>query len=506
MTFASIRKFCRQTVRITHVALVCVMTAYAPIASSVEIVLGTAMKVRTSDDDGLSAIGVLAKGSVVEVPDRYKKLKADGTVDAAATFNNWLKQSGYTNSQISQRKRSQYQDFYYPVRIVSMAPGSRGKNLVGTTRFMALRVLERSSGGLRVKENSRVYNGSRNLQPIRGQGNPGQALARPAPRPAPAAPAARPAPRAQNAEDQSQDSQQDDQQQQQDSQDQQPADDQQPQAQDQAQDDQDPNAGTEAQSGTGVDCPTCRHQQEELAAGDQADDIRSTMPAIYNSESDGLQGLPSSMPGACSAFIKSDGSYGPWGQIAVRELSRYPGTFLRASGMSSVCPNFNKVDSNGRPMMNDAERRHFWVYLLTAIAAQESTCNPNVDSPQKMIKVHGRLVKFNPNGIASGLFQIEKDPDLRAGRDDRYGGRFCSGNVYSPDTNTRCAVRMLEDIVDNGRGPYTMENHYWSVLINSGTKTRRWISQYKACGATPVAVASGSHKHHGKKTKHRRRA
>ena len=61
----------------------------SPISHALQIQLNTSMKVRQFDDEeaALNPVGVLAAGSIVEIPDRYKKLK-NGKVDADATFKN----------------------------------------------------------------------------------------------------------------------------------------------------------------------------------------------------------------------------------------------------------------------------------------------------------------------------------------------------------------------------------------------------------------------------------
>jgi hypothetical protein len=215
-----------------------------------------------------------------------------------------------------------------------------------------------------------------------------------------------------------------------------------------------------------------------VAAADIAATVTEEgLPAAYDAEARGMQGLPSGFPRSCSAFIKSDGTYGSWGQAALREIAKHPAFLENWRSSSAACRNFNSF--------TDAQKRHFWVYLLAAVAARESTCQLDVDSP----------ASINPNGVASGLYQIENKSSLRAGRDIQWGGRYCSGDPYSLEVNTRCGVKMLEDVIDNGDGPYSSRNNYWSSLINSRTSTKVLVSQYEDCGNARLSATRSRSKY-----------
>jgi hypothetical protein len=449
MDIASLRKFGRQIVRAlritTHIALICVLVAYAPTASSVQIVLGTAMKVRSSGEDGLTPVGVLRRGSIVEVPDRFKVMK-NGKVDAEATFDNWLRQAGYTNSQINRRVRDQKQDFYYPIRIVSVA-GHPKSRLKGRTLFMALRVLERSHGGLRVKEDAPAYSGSSSLQPLRG-------LPRLAPVARPAQPAARSAETTTRPQDE-------------------PPVYRPPVPEEEAQEES-RTEGTDSSQ----ECVECQLQQPQSQTEELARTAREQVATADRISSRGLQGLPSQFPANCrdGRFINGDGSYGPLGAEILKQLRRHPNEFLSNGAARGACPNFDSwVDRDGRP--DEARRYHFWVYLMTAVFAKESTCRNNAPA-------------MGPHGALAGLGQMPADQTRNANDNRYYGwGSDCSGNMSIASNNIRCSVRRLEAAVDNGRGPYTVAGNYWSTLRSeSRGMTKALISQYADCGASSFNV------------------
>ena len=478
-SYKIIRKQIIRALRVCSVAVVITSFLLTSVSQGLQIKLGTAMRIRTSAEAGLKSVGILAAGSVVEIPDRYKVIKS-GKIDAKASFNNWLTKAGFEKSDIQRKVANPRKDFYFPVRVVSMAKGSSGLNLVGKTRFMALRVLAKSAGGLVVTKTAHVYSGRANDEPVQPI-TPAARATRPA---AAVTPVVRKPSPSENAETTTP-----------------------PPVQSAPPEQSEPNPEStgeepvadhvELEATTSSGCATCNIPPETNNAN--VDALKSTaqdeiLPTVYNNEAHGFQGLTSSFPEACRSFIKSDGSYGPWGQMVLNELEKQP-IFMKnpLPGMASSCPNFNSFD--------DAKKRHFWVWLMTSMAAQESTCDAGIDAPDVYIGKGKHRYRFNPNGVASGLFQIEKNPRLRSNRDDQYGGRYCSGDVYDPQTNIRCGVRMLEEVIDNEAGPYSIRDNYWSVLRKSGTMTKRLVSQYEDCGAR---VASSNHR--SKKSRHHRRS
>ena len=177
------RKHFFRALRVCNIAAIITSFLLSTVSQGLQIKLGTAMRVRTTAEAGLKSVGVLAAGSIVEIPDRYKKMK-NGKIDATASFNNWLAKAGFEKSDIQHKVPNPRKDFYFPVRVVSMAKGSSGLNLVGKTRFMALRVLAKSSGGLVVTKTSRIYSGRASdepAQPISGNSHAPHVAAKPIP-------------------------------------------------------------------------------------------------------------------------------------------------------------------------------------------------------------------------------------------------------------------------------------------------------------------------------------
>lgn len=143
---------------------------------------------------------------------------------------------------------------------------------------------------------------------------------------------------------------------------------------------------------------------------------------------------------ACQKFIDKDGNIGPWGTFAKELLEEHGEIFKNhvPSDITKYCPNF--------PNMTPERRKLFWIWVLAAMSAPESSCNPNEQT-----------------GDAIGLFQL-----------DEQGCRVA--NVYvtsrelrNPYVNIRCAVARLAFEMRHRRT--LMASHsrdrtgtYWAVL------------------------------------------
>jgi hypothetical protein len=484
LSLKTIRKFGKRLLCFTHVTVLSATLAFSPVAFALQIKLGTAMNLRSLNSDQLTVAGVLAAGSIVEIPDRFKVKKKDGSIDADKTFNNWLSQAGYDRSDINSKIRNPLKDYFYPVRIVSLAKGSTASRaIIGKTRFMALRVLARSRGGLVVKQNARVYQGSRSAFPLHAAKHT-QSAASQAPVAAPGTPEATPAAQGKDAEQDDASA----------------TDDSPAPALEQNTNAQQSTEPVEAQSGTNEECPTC-HGSDGPAA-DLANEIAAPLnQQAYNNEARGLQGLTRQFPQACEDFIKPDGSYGPLGQKVLSAMSQsdaFKNNWAGTKKAVEACPNFNSF--------GEEQRRHFWVYAFAAMEAEESQCNQSVSA----------AADINDYGVAAGGAQIEERAGLRQTRDKLYGGHFCAGgNPYDPDLNIRCGVRMLQDMAENSEGPYSLKQNiygqYWSSFKFDKMKAKALISQYTDCGATPYyswkspPMPQGYRKHHkhGRSTSHK---
>lgn len=111
-------------------------------AQAEQIVLGEDLELRQkgANTDEYMRVGKLAKGSVIEIPDRYIKRKANGDVDLYATRENWRKQASAKESRPGWlRYNGDERANFYPIRVVKAELGSTSHtNEFDDSYFMGL--------------------------------------------------------------------------------------------------------------------------------------------------------------------------------------------------------------------------------------------------------------------------------------------------------------------------------------------------------------------------------
>ena len=192
-------------------------------------------------------------------------------------------------------------------------------------------------------------------------------------------------------------------------------------------------------------------------------------------------------PKTCEEFINADGTLGAYGRIAKYDVSQrselLTDTAVRSVG--NICPNFKNF--------SDEEKQHFWVYVIGALAAQESGCNSYAHNPV--------------NTQAVGLLQQERN--AKKWRIMQYFGEPCAGDQFDANNNIGCGVtNLVDNLVGKGRPLYGANGNYWQAFTDAyrnpnATKTPYIISKYEACGAEPISYPNPSKRHVGKN--HRRR-
>ncbi|MBH47316.1 MAG: hypothetical protein CME71_04005 [Halobacteriovorax sp.] len=183
----------------------------------------------------------------------------------------------------------------------------------------------------------------------------------------------------------------------------------------------------------------------------------------------------------CSRYITSDGSYGSLGQVIVDDIrSRGTDSIYYSNdiaGQRYVCPNWSNLSNR--------EKEHFWVWSITALVHDESTCRT------------GRISVRGTNGTAVGPLQMELEPALRR---SRYSAEFPHPNCVGPsrsgpypeivsshENNLRCGLDILEKQLTIDRPLYRAERSrglYWQSLLRPrGGEVGALIAQYPNCVA-----------------------
>lgn len=146
---------CKRGRRLLRQALTLVLgldlTLIAGPARAIKIRTGNELQFQTLNGTHADT-AVLRAGSIVEIPDEYRITGSDGRADAELTLNNWLKNAGRMGSAQPGAEGGVFMrasgrvDYFYPVKIVEAADGSRLPTYRGGVYFLALRILQKNPG------------------------------------------------------------------------------------------------------------------------------------------------------------------------------------------------------------------------------------------------------------------------------------------------------------------------------------------------------------------------
>lgn len=122
--------------------------------------------------------------------------------------------------------------------------------------------------------------------------------------------------------------------------------------------------------------------------------------------------------------------------------------------INSWCPGYSTKTK--------AERKKFWVMLISSLANFESSFNPNETYEEDFHDANGADV------ISRGLLQLSQESANQA----RYGCNIQRAeDLFDPETNIRCAVRIMDywvphDLVIQGydHGNWLGVGRYWSPM------------------------------------------
>lgn len=116
---------------------------------------------------------------------------------------------------------------------------------------------------------------------------------------------------------------------------------------------------------------------------------------------------------------------------------------------AKYCPSYGKMSAK--------EKSIVWVFILTAMAHFESSCNRTAAAK-------------GPNGTAYGYYQLHR------GQEHMYDGRngICQkGDASKPAQASRCTLSMLEKQFENREGELFSNKSYWDVLRPNGS-SKKW--------------------------------
>lgn len=136
-------------------------------------------------------------------------------------------------------------------------------------------------------------------------------------------------------------------------------------------------------------------------------------------------------------------------QIFLSNQSSLSNLVSGGSVKSKYCPRYGKMTAK--------EKSIVWVFILTAMAHFESTCNTTASAK-------------GPNGTAYGYYQLHR------GHEQSYDGDkgLCQkGDAAKPAAASRCTLSMLDKQFANRQGELFSNKSYWDVLRPSGS-SKKW--------------------------------
>lgn len=160
-----------------------------------------------------------------------------------------------------------------------------------------------------------------------------------------------------------------------------------------------------------------------------------------------------------------------WSQYVYDQIPALAPNLLNRTpaDMRSFCP--------GYASLSTADKKNFWVYLLSAMSELESGQDPTQTYTENFKDAKGNYV------VSSGLLQIS----IESG--NAYGCGFANqSQTLSPEKNLACGLRILNkwigsDGVIAGKSGSTWLGgaRYWSVLRNHQSQIAGWTQAQDIC-------------------------
>lgn len=166
------------------------------------------------------------------------------------------------------------------------------------------------------------------------------------------------------------------------------------------------------------------------------------------------------MASNCKNFITETGALGPWGSFIASKIGpeTHPYLFKPAKDMAKVCPKFKT--------MSDSEKERFWIWLVAAVANNESSCIEKV----KAKGVNG--------ATAAGLMQ------MHLGKEYVYKCKRGINSLNARD-NLECGITILNNDIRRTGSVFPVKGNYYDTLRikrEPGKRTLKMVRAYKPCG------------------------
>lgn len=175
------------------------------------------------------------------------------------------------------------------------------------------------------------------------------------------------------------------------------------------------------------------------------------------------------MDPACSMMMSSSGQMGAVGRSVFSIMSEPQNKqfYTRSDALGGFCPKFRTL--------TPTERLQAWTWFWTALAQEESSCNPKLRHPTHYRDGRGRLAILNPRE-GFGMWAMEKDANIRRNR-----GAACS-NIASAEGQARCSIEIMRQTqLAKGRNADVRSGSYWGPVMRGQSQIMPHMRRLSLC-------------------------
>jgi hypothetical protein len=175
------------------------------------------------------------------------------------------------------------------------------------------------------------------------------------------------------------------------------------------------------------------------------------------------------MSARCANIMDANGNLGSWGEAIKKVLSEEPynRSFAADNALGSFCPKFNSLSRERRIQAQ--------IWFWTALAHEESSCNPNKEHGQWYTDPQGVKRRLNPT-TGWGLWAMEKSANLRRTR-----GPACY-DIGSVEGQARCSIDIMQKVhYDNGRATSVSRGSYWGPIHRGKSQLMPHMRRFQEC-------------------------
>jgi hypothetical protein len=168
--------------------------------------------------------------------------------------------------------------------------------------------------------------------------------------------------------------------------------------------------------------------------------------------------------------MDQNGNVGVWGESFLKILAEQPysQSFAADNALGKFCPKFNSLSPERRLQA----QLWFW----TALAQEESGCDPNIIHQTHYASKDGSTRRLNPR-LGWGLWALEYDANVRA----RSRGPACR-DIKSVEGQARCSIDIMQKKHYNeGRTASVSRGSYWGPIHRGNSQILPHMKRFEEC-------------------------